>query len=227
MAPSIGRPPGLIALTALALLTERPLHPYQMQRLLRDRHKDYAEGKTRALYRAIEELEASGWIELAETTREGRRPERTVYRITAEGREVLQDWLCDMLERPLPEHPSFNAAVGLLTYLPQERALSALQVRVVGLRAELAAGDEAAVALEQELRLPRVILLEHEHGRALREAELRWVVSVVDDIRSGRMRWNEEILRAQFEAMAEAATGRHAHHGGLHPTGPSEGEPRP
>ena len=230
MAASIERPRGLIALTALALLTERPLHPYQMQRLLRDRHKDYAEGKTRALYRAIEELEAAGWIELAETTREGRRPERTVYRITPEGREVLQDWLCDMLERPLPEHPSFNAAVGLLAYLPQERAMSALQARVIGLRAGLAARDEAAIALEQELRLPRVVLLEHEHQRALGEAELRWVVSLIDDIRTGRLRWNEEILRAQFEAMAEAETLRHAGHGGhggQQPPGPSEGEPRP
>ena len=227
MAARLSRAQRVIGLTALALLTERPLHPYQMQRLLRDRHKDYAEGRTRALYRAIEEMEASGWIELAETTREGRRPERTVYRITPEGREVLSDWLADLLERPVREHLVFTAAVGLLAYMSQERALSALQARVLSLRAELAARDEAGLVLEQELRLPRIVLLEHEHERVLREAELRWVVSLVDDIRSGRLRWNEEMLRAQFQALAEDAIGRPTHHGSHSAAAPPAGEPQP
>ena len=120
----------MIALTALALLTECPLHPYEMQRLMHDRRKEYAEGRTRALYRAIEELEAAGWIEPVETTREGRRPERTVYRITPDGREALEDWLQDVLERPAREHLAFTAAVGMLAYLPQDRAVGALQHRV-------------------------------------------------------------------------------------------------
>ena len=129
----------MIALTALALLRECPLHPYEMQRLMHERHKDYAEGRTRALYRAIEELQAAGWIEPVETTREGRRPERTVYRITPEGDEALEDWLQDVLERPAREHLVFTAAVGLLAYLPLDRAVDALSHRVVELRAELAA----------------------------------------------------------------------------------------
>jgi DNA-binding PadR family transcriptional regulator len=220
MAPGIPRrPKGPVALAALALLAERPLHPYEMQRLLHERRKDYAEGKTRALYRAMEEMEALGWVEPAETTREGRRPERTVFRITPEGREALEDWLADMLERCATEHPAFTVAIGLLPHLPQERALSALQARVVELRASIAAADEAGAAL-QELRLPRVVLLELEHQRALQEAEMRWVLSLVDDIRTGRLRWSEEILMGQFAAMHEAEALRHTHQGGAH------GEPR-
>ena len=203
----------MIALTALALLSECPLHPYEMQRLMHERHKDYAEGRTRALYRAIEELHAAGWIEPVETTREGRRPERTVYRITAEGHEALEDWLQDVLERPACEHLAFTAAVGLLAYLSQERAMGALQHRVVELRAGLAACDEASTSLEQEMHLPRVVLLENEHERALREAELRWVLSLLEDMRSGRLIWDEESLRAHFDAMHDhhetARRGRH------------------
>jgi DNA-binding PadR family transcriptional regulator len=204
----------MIALTALALLTERPLHPYEMQRLMHDRRKEYAEGRTRALYRAIEELEAAGWIEPVETTREGRRPERTVYRITPEGREALEDWLQDVLERPAREHLAFTAAVGMLAYLPQDRAADALQHRVVELRAELAARDEASSALDQEMHLPRIVLLEDEHERALREAELRWVLALLEDMRSGRLVWDEAILRAHFEAMHDHETARRGHHHG-------------
>ena len=209
------RPPqGTIALTALAMLTEQPLHPYEMQRLMHDRRKDYAEGKMRALYRAIDELQAAGWIEPAETTREGRRPERTVYRVTADGHEALEDWLQDILEKPAREHLVFTAAVGLLAYLPQDRAMDALQHRIVELRAELAARGEASAALDQEMHLPRVVLLEDEHERVLREAELRWVVSLLDDMRAGRLAWDRESLSAHFEAMHDHETARRRHHRG-------------
>jgi DNA-binding PadR family transcriptional regulator len=225
-----GSPHGTIALTALALLRERPLHPYEMQRLMHERHKDYAEGRTRALYRAIEELQAAGWIEPVETTREGRRPERTVYRITPDGDEALEDWLQDVLERPAHEHLVFTAAVGLLAYLPQKRAIDALQHRVVQLRADLAARDEASAAFAQELHLPRVVLLEEEHEHALREAELRWVASLLEDMRAGRLNWDEASLRAHFDAIHDHEATRRRRHGGsdpdLHPpaTAP-EGEP--
>ena len=209
------RPPqGTIALTALAMLTEQPLHPYEMQRLMHDRRKDYAEGKMRALSRAIDELQAAGWIEPAETTREGRRPERTVYRVTADGHEALEDWLQDILEKPAHEHLVFTAAVGLLAYLPQDRAMDALQHRIVELRAELAARGEASAALDQEMHLPRVVLLEDEHERVLREAELRWVVSLLDDMRAGRLAWDRESLSAHFEAMHDHETARRRHHRG-------------
>ncbi len=215
MSQRITRPPqGTIALTALALLRERPLHPYEMQRLMHDRHKEYAEGRTRALYRAIEELETAGWIEPVETTREGRRPERTVYRITADGEEALEDWLQDVLARPAREHLVFTAAVGLLAYLPQKRAVDALQHRVVELRAALAARDEASKAFQQELHLPRVVLLEDEHDRVLRDAELRWVMSLLEDMRSGRLTWDEESLRAHFDVMHDHEIARRRHHQG-------------
>ncbi len=125
------QPKDMVALTTLGLLSEQPCHPYEIQRLLKERHKSYAVGKTRTLYRAIEELEAAGYIEPIETSREGRRPERTVYRITPEGSEELENWLADLLSTPVDETPVFRVAVGLLGYITQERAEAALASRVV------------------------------------------------------------------------------------------------
>src|SRR5450631_3956761 len=99
------RPKDMVALTTLGLLSEQPCHPYEIQRLLKERHKSYAVGKTRTLYRAIEELEAAGYIESVETSREGRRPERTVYRITSDGSEELENWIADLLSTPVDETP--------------------------------------------------------------------------------------------------------------------------
>jgi DNA-binding PadR family transcriptional regulator len=205
-------PKDMIALTALSLLSEQPCHPYEIQRLMRGRRKDYAVGKTRALYRAMEELQAAGLIESGEPTREGKRPERTVYRITDEGREELENWLSDLLETLVPEWPVFSVAMSLLPYLAQERAEAALNARIVSLRSALAGLEEGMKALTEDMHLPRLVLLEMEHTAALRDAELRWVASILDDMRSGRLVWNEEIIRQHFHALKEAEDRRRAAH---------------
>ena len=80
------QPKDMVALTTLGLLSEQPCHPYEIQRMLRrSATRPTRSARPAALYRAIEELEAAGYIEPLETSREGRRPERTVYRITPRG----------------------------------------------------------------------------------------------------------------------------------------------
>ncbi|HUZ71187.1 MAG TPA: PadR family transcriptional regulator [Candidatus Saccharimonadales bacterium] len=198
------RPKDMVALTTLSFLSEGPCHPYEIQRMLRERHKSYAVGKTRALYRAIEELEAVGYIESVETNRDGRRPERTVYRISAEGREELENWLADVLTSPVDETPVFSVAVGLLAYITQERAEQALATRLVALQARLVAVDATLQLAQDDLGLPRLVLLELEHAMALASAEMDWVRRLLGDMQSGALVWNEELLRAQFETMHAA-----------------------
>jgi DNA-binding PadR family transcriptional regulator len=206
------QPKDMVALTTLGLLSEQPCHPYEIQRLLKQRHKSYAVGKTRTLYRAIEELEAAGYIEPLETSREGRRPERTVYRITAEGREELENWLADLLSTPVDETPVFRVAVGLLGYITQERAETALATRIVSLRARVTALDATLKMAQDDLGLPRLVLLELEHAMALAVAEIEWTRSIVADMETGALVWNEELIRAHFEAMHAADAERRNRH---------------
>jgi DNA-binding PadR family transcriptional regulator len=180
----------LLALTILALLTEQPRHPYEVQRLIRERHKDFANGKPRALYHAVDQLLQTGAIEPVETSREGRRPERTVYRITDEGREEFLVWLHDLIEHPLSEFPSFTAAVSFLGYFPVETVIDALQGRVVALTSQVAGLDGALRVLREQVHMPRLWVLEHEYTRAMRQAELDWVQALIDDLKSGRLTWD-------------------------------------
>jgi DNA-binding PadR family transcriptional regulator len=206
------QPKDMVALTTLALLSEQPCHPYEIQRLLKERKKSYAVGKTRTLYRAIEELEAAGYIEPLETSREGKRPERTVYRITSEGSEELENWLVDLLSTPVDETPVFQVAVGLLGYITEERAQKALATRVVSLRAKVTALDAMLKMAQDDLGLPRLVLLELEHAMALATAEIVWIQSIAADMESGALVWNEELIRAHFEAMHAADAERRNRH---------------
>jgi DNA-binding PadR family transcriptional regulator len=189
----------VIALTVLNLLSEEPMHPYQIERVIRERHKEWAMGRTRSLYHAVDRLVADGLIEPLETSREGKRPERTVYEITELGREEQRAWLIDLFEQPSPEHPLFLIAVSFLAYLTSPAALEALRIRAVALESQIAGVEIWIRALHDELRLPRAVTIEGELHLALQRAELAWVRSVVAEIESGKLHWDEEYLRHHFE----------------------------
>src|SRR5262245_32648486 len=85
-----------------ALLYESPMHPYEMQRVLRERHKDEILALKRgSLYHAINRLARDGLIAPVTTDREGRRPERTIYRLTAQGSTALLANLREMVAVPV------------------------------------------------------------------------------------------------------------------------------
>jgi DNA-binding PadR family transcriptional regulator len=190
MRPGIRTTRNLVAMAVLAVLCEQPRHPYEMQRIMRERHKDYASGRSRALYHAVDRLVQEGLIEPVETSREGKRPERTVYRITDEGREEFQAWVTDLLEEPAEdEFPVFRVAASFMGYLDPAAVVDALNGRAERLDAWLRV-QEAIIRALRDLGLTRTMLIENEHQRALVQAELGWVRSVVEDIESGALAWD-------------------------------------
>jgi len=184
----------LWSLTVLCLLRARPMHPYEMRRLIREWHKDeFLDLKRGSLYHAVERLHRAGLIDPVETSREGRRPERTVYRLTDEGEREVLAWLREMLARPAKEPGQFFAALSFLPHMTPEVVLRQLEMRVTGLASEIAALN---VVLETLVpRIGRLVLVEVEYSRAMREAELAWVRSLIEDLRTGKLSWDPEIVR--------------------------------
>ncbi|MFS8513910.1 MAG: helix-turn-helix transcriptional regulator, partial [Planifilum fulgidum] len=97
MARSFQRSP--LALAILVLLAEEPMHPYRMQRLIKERGKDLVINVQRraSLYQTIQRLLRNGLIAVKETSREENRPERTVDELTEKGLQTSREWLRDML----------------------------------------------------------------------------------------------------------------------------------
>jgi DNA-binding PadR family transcriptional regulator len=164
------------------------MHPYEMQRLIRQRKNDnFLDLKRGSLYHAIERLQRAGLIEVAATTREGRRPERTVYRLTQAGEPEVLAWLRELLANPARDSTQFFAALSFLAHLAPEDALEQLEARAGLLEAEIAGMSAALHTMVPQIG--RLFLLEVEYARAMRQAELAWARSVSDDIRAGRLTW--------------------------------------
>jgi DNA-binding PadR family transcriptional regulator len=192
-----------LALAILNLLNERSMHPYEMQQLMRERGHDFViKLKGGSLYSTIDRLMAAGLIQTVETTREGRRPERTVYALTETGHDELMLWLRDLLARPLHEYPWFGAVLAFVAALPPDDVRGLLEFRVAALEAEIAAGESMLHAMER-IGLPRLFGVEGEYGLAMRRAELAWVRQIVDDIRSGALVWPPEVLEMHASRAKE------------------------
>lgn len=187
---------GIWEITVLALLREAPMHPYQMQRLLRLRHKDdILVLKRGSLYHAIGRLERNGLIEVEETSREGKRPERTTYRITPVGLSTFLDVLRNIVATPKRESSQGMAAMSFLVHLEPKETARLLEERARNLAAEIARIADGLAAAKAHVA--RINLIESEYLLAALKAERVWVQAVEKEIREGKLTWNlKAILRA-------------------------------
>jgi DNA-binding PadR family transcriptional regulator len=177
-----------LALAVMALLYERPMHPYEMVTLMRERGKhESVRLRYSSLYSVVSALEREGLIELKETVREGRRPERTVYEITSEGSEEFLAWLRELLREPVKEYTQFAAGLSFLPGLLPEEAIALLKERVRLLEQETGEMRSRLDDAIERFKLPRLFLVESEHELMLREAELEWVRTLVEEIESGAL----------------------------------------
>jgi DNA-binding PadR family transcriptional regulator len=178
-------PSNPLALAVLALLFERPMHPYEMGVILRQRHKEESiKLRYGSLYTVIDLLLRRGLIAARETERDGKRPERTVYEITAAGRDELHAWMTDLIAEPVKEYPQFEAALCLLPILPPDEALALLRQRLTRIAAK-AAELEAHFGLPELKNLPPLFLIESEYRLALLKAERHFVADFIKRIESG------------------------------------------
>ncbi|MGH2889645.1 MAG: PadR family transcriptional regulator [Solirubrobacteraceae bacterium] len=196
----------LLALAVLACLAERPMHPYEMATTMRTRGKhDSIKLNYCSLYSVVESLERDALIERARTVRDGRRPERTIYRITDAGRNELTEWESDLLSVPVKEYTRFEAGLSLLPVLAPDEAVALLDERCVHIEASLAA-ERGLLAACVESGLPRLLVVELEYRMRMREAELEWTRTLTSEITSGALSgvdWWHAAYQELERAMAE------------------------
>ncbi|HSZ40283.1 MAG TPA: PadR family transcriptional regulator [Trebonia sp.] len=180
-----------VALSVLNLLNERPMHPYEMRTMMRERRHDRAfRVRESSVYDTVSRLADRGFIEPVEVNRAGNRPERTVYALTEAGRDELMVWLWELTSEPAAEYPEFAAPLMFIYALGRDRAIAALRQRSARLEGEISANDAFRRAYaEQVPDFPRIFGIEDEYAQAIRKAELAWVRATVAELRDGTFPW--------------------------------------
>ena len=193
MATNRRQPKTLLALAILELLAEGPKHPYEMKQVMHERGTHRAiPTKAASIYDAVERLTKAGFIEPLLTNREGRRPERTIYRLTGAGADELESWLRRLIEEPSREYPRFGAALMFLGALRRkEEAIKAFERRAAAFEAEIASVD--SMLRTEPPDLPRLFTIEDEYTQAMRRAELEWIRRIVAELKAGTLKWPQLI----------------------------------
>ncbi|ONI77899.1 transcriptional regulator [Actinosynnema sp. ALI-1.44] len=188
------RPPrrSPLAMAVLLLLTDEPLHPYGLRQRIQEWDKDRVinVSQRNAIYQTIDRLVRSGLITVLETTRQDKRPERTVYQATDEGVAIAKRWLREMLASPVPEYPEFPAALAFIQALPGQTVLDALEARLAALEANIVKLDKEVADRIADIPggVDRIYLVEIDYQQAMWRAEVTWVRQLIDDLRSRNRR---------------------------------------
>lgn len=174
-----------LALAVLVCLAEKPMHPYEVATTLRQREKhESVKLNYGSLYSVVESLEKRGLIAARETERSGRLPERTIYELTGQGRQEMEDWLSELLSRPVKEYPSFEAALSFMPAMPPDQVARLLRERARRLEVQIAQGQTVRELTEKK-GLPRLLWVEHQYEMRVVEAEFDFVRQLAADIESG------------------------------------------
>lgn len=181
--------PTPLGIAVLGLLSERPMHPYEMFQTFVQRSEDrIVKVRPGSLYHAVARLELDGLVRATGTEREGNRPERTTYEITDEGRDRFLERLTEMLSEWKYEYPEFPLAIAEAHNLPRETVARLLQKRAIMLRSQVELVTASVDHVEGK-NLQRKYWLEASYLRVQLEAELTWVDGLIGELENGSIDW--------------------------------------
>lgn len=186
----------LLALAVLSLLNERPMHPYEMAALMRERDlASTVKLNFGALYAVIESLHRLALIVPMETQRQGRHPERTIYATTGAGRAEFFDWLRVLISTPAIEYTQFVAGLALIAHLSPTEAVSLLEDRMHSISVKIQE-QHSDMEIGKQRGVDRIFLIEDEYRLVQLECEREWIQKLIGEIRDGTLtETSDDILR--------------------------------
>jgi DNA-binding PadR family transcriptional regulator len=180
---------GPLSVAVLGLLAGGPLHPYEVSFRMRQQHLDrHIKLNFGSLYHTFDQLQRQGLIEPMEVEREGRRPERTVYQLTPEGRDAFLERVRHMVLEPQPVYSDFEAGLAFIHHLDRDQAARLLLQRASALEREHLAHEEMLHGLAHR-GLSRLALIEVELAQEMRKHQAGWCRRIADEIESGELEW--------------------------------------
>jgi len=158
-------------LVALALLSRGSRHGYELLKDIETMRIDaWAKVPSASLYRALSRLESDGLLSRT-VDREGPRPARNVYALTAAGRERLDELIVAALDSSQPAYSDRvvgGVFSGLLDRSVQRDAVGAVQRRLKEAERRLAGLSKA----EPEISREGLLVSEYQRACICAEIEL-------------------------------------------------------
>lgn len=126
------------------LQTGGPMHGYRIrQEAAQDQVEWWSDVKPGSLYSALHKMSRDGLVEVDRTETPDNSPQRTVYRITAEGRQELLAQRDEALRRVVFTPDPLDLALRYVADLTTEELVEAVRSRLVALEKRLTMHEDA------------------------------------------------------------------------------------
>jgi DNA-binding PadR family transcriptional regulator len=163
-------------------------HGYQVRRELLGWSADkWANVQPGSIYHALKKMHSEGLLEQVDVEPGQAGPDRTAYRLTADGEQEYQVLLSKALSDHSLNHPDLSAGISLMTTFPRARVINLLRHRRVHLEAEQ---RQAAMMLEEvkasmELGTPEHVGELYRLWGGITDASLAWLEGLIARLEAG------------------------------------------
>lgn len=193
-----------LGVMVLALLREDAMHPYEMIRLMRQRHDDRIVSITNGtLYHTVSRLEKQGLLTEVGVDREGNRPERTTYALTDAGEAAIIDWVRRELPR-LGRTTEYRVALAEAHNLHRDETIALLRRRLTALEEELAVYRDGLAKARGGSSLEQY-LIEADREHAMLTADRSWLAAFIERLPHPDFVWGTHEQTDRYLAQREAA----------------------
>jgi DNA-binding PadR family transcriptional regulator len=174
-----------VRLVILGLLRDRPLYGYEIKQIIEEHMSDWTSIAFGSIYFALAKLAEEQFIEKVGIEQEGKRPSRSVYQITAAGREEFLRLLRQGWQTYEQQFFDLDICLFFLRDLPVDEVLGYLHQRRTILQGVL---DHIRSHRAEELatpQVPRLAAAIFDHSLAHVQAELDWTIDLLQKSERG------------------------------------------
>ncbi|MEA4907741.1 MAG: PadR family transcriptional regulator [Chloroflexi bacterium] len=174
-----------VRLVILGLLHERPLYGYEIKQVIEEHMGDWTAIAFGSIYFALDKLAEETFIEKVATEQQGSRPSRSVYQITAAGREEFTRLLRQGWQEIDRQYFELDLCLFFLNALPRPEVLGYLRGRVHRLEHTLHYLGEHRQEQMSNAEVPRLAETIFDHSHAHLQAELEWSRRLLVSLENG------------------------------------------
>ena len=166
---------------------ESDSYPYEIrQKMIERAMPNFFKIQVGSLYYAMDQMNKQGLVETVEVVRDGKRPDKTIYRISVQGRNEFQKLLMEQFEKKNDFFHPMYPALAFSNYGDEDQIAEVL--------------ERSIIACEQHMVMMKAVYEEHiptvphgvlhlmwgsyEHART----ELKWLKRLLRDARAKELK---------------------------------------
>lgn len=174
-------------LVILGMLREKPLYGYEIKHIIEEHMGDWTSIAFGSIYFALDKLAQEGMIDKVATEREGRRPSRSIYQITSQGRDEFLRLLRQVWQNIQHLYFDVDIALFFLNALPPDEIKGYLHKKVMHYEKALEYLEQHEKEQMQYEYVPQVAHDIFRHSKVHMAAELEWTRNLLSRLENGEI----------------------------------------